>query len=44
MEYNKNIKIDEDTWRKLVEIKMDKKEKRVADVVKILVDKYNESI
>ena len=39
MEYVKNIKIDEETWRKLINMKLDKKLKRVADVIKLLVDK-----
>lgn len=41
MEYNKNIKIDEETWLKLVQIKLDKRMKRIADVIKILVDEKN---
>jgi predicted CopG family antitoxin len=39
MEQNKNIKLDEETWRKLVDIKLNKKMKRIADVIKMLVDK-----
>lgn len=44
MKYNKNIKIDEDTWLRLVKIKLDKRMKRVADVIKLLVDKNEKNI
>ena len=40
MEYEKNIKIDEKTWLKLVKIKLDKRMGRIADVIKILVKNY----
>jgi len=38
MRYEKNIKIDENTWYTLARMKIDKRLDRIADVIKLLIE------
>ena len=40
MNYEKNIKVDEETWLKLTYLKLGKKMKNLSEVIKFLVEEH----